>query len=77
MNAMPLPAIDPQPILNLIQQNGGECTFSEAIATFKNLGMSESAATDALWRVLSDGTIEFTTDRNLTVPAPRLRVAAG
>ena len=77
MNAMPLPAIDPQPVLNLIQQRGGECSFSEAMDTLINLGMTESAARDALWRLLSDGTIEFTTDRNLAVPRSDMRQAAG
>ena len=70
MNAMPIvPSIDPEPLLNLIRQKGGECSFEEAMKVVEvELGMTESAARDALWRLLSDGTIEFTTDRHLTVP---------
>ncbi len=71
MNAMPVvPVIDPQPILDLIRQKGGECLFNDAVQALVDLGQSESSARDALWRLLSDGTIEFTVDRHLTVPKP-------
>lgn len=69
MNAMPvIPWIDPEPVLNLIKAKGGECSFDEAMNALVELGMTEAAARDGLWRLLSDGTIEFTTDRHLTTP---------
>jgi len=71
MNAMPVvPSIDPQPILDLIEQRGGECSFDEALTLLGQRGMRESTARDALWRLLSDGIIEFTVDRHLTTPRP-------
>lgn len=63
-----IPVIDPQPVLDLIQQKGGECSFDEAVAALVQRRFSESAARDALWQFLSDGRIEFTADRKLTVP---------
>jgi hypothetical protein len=69
MNAMPVvPVIDPQPVLTLINEKGGECSFDEAMDALVLRGMTKEVARDVLWRLLSDGTIEFTTDRNLTVP---------
>jgi len=69
MNAMPVvPVVDPRPVLNLIEQRGGESSFEDAMKVLVQLGMLPSAARDALWRFLSDGTIEFTTDRHLTLP---------
>jgi hypothetical protein len=69
MNAMPVvPWIDPEPVLKLIKDKGGECSFDEAMNALVKLGMAQSVARDGLWRLLSDGTIEFTTDRHLTTP---------
>lgn len=63
-----IPLLDPQPVLDLIQERGGECSFDEAVKMLRQRGSSESGARDALWQFLSDGRIEFTADRNLTVP---------
>lgn len=68
MSAMrAIPVVDPQPVLELIAQRG-ECSFEEALNALAQRGFTPSAARDALWQLLSDGRIEFTTDRNLTVP---------
>ena len=79
MNALPIvPMIDPTPIVSLIQAHGGQCSFDEAVLAFRNLGMSESSARDALWRLVSDGSVTFTVDRQLALPRPsRFDVAAG
>jgi hypothetical protein len=63
-----IPLVDPQPVLQLIQQNGGTCTFDQAVQMLMRGGFSESAARDALWQFLSDGRLEFTPDRQLKVP---------
>lgn len=63
-----IPLLDPQPVLDLIQERGGACSFDEAVGVLRHRGFSESAARDALWQFLSDGRIEFTADRQLTVP---------
>lgn len=69
MNAMPVvPWIDPEPVLKLISEKGGECSFDDAMNALVKLGMAQSVARDGLWRLLSDGTIAFTTDRHLTTP---------
>jgi hypothetical protein len=69
MNAMPVPhLLDPKPVLALIQDKGGECSFDEAMDALVHLGMTRSAARDGLWQLLSDGEIEFTADRKLTAP---------
>jgi DNA-binding transcriptional regulator PaaX len=69
MNAMPVvPWVDPKPVLELIKEKGGECSFDEAMNALVELGMTQAAARDGLWRLLSDGQIEFTTDRHLTIP---------
>jgi hypothetical protein len=68
MNALrAIPLIDPQPVLDLIQQKG-ECSFDDAVRALVERNFSESGARDALWQFLSDGRIQFTTDRKLTVP---------
>jgi len=68
MNALrAIPLIDPQPVLDLIQQKG-ECSFDDAVRALVERRFSESGARDALWQFLSDGRIQFTTDRKLTVP---------
>jgi hypothetical protein len=70
MNALrAIPLIDAQPVLDLIEQKG-ECSFDEAVRALVEHRFSEAAARDALWRFLSDGRIQFTTDRKLTVPKP-------
>jgi len=63
-----VPLLDPQPILELIQQKGGTCSFDEAVQVLVRARFSESAARDALWQFLSDGRLEFTADRQLKVP---------
>jgi hypothetical protein len=63
-----IPLLDPQPVLDLIEQKGGACSFDEAVRVLVQRRFSESAARDALWQFLSDGRIEFTADRQLTVP---------
>ena len=68
-----IPLLDPQPVLDLIQESGGACSFDEAVAALRQRGFSESAARDALWQFLSDGRIDFTADRQLTVPNVDLR----
>jgi hypothetical protein len=69
MNALrAIPLIDPQPVLDLIEQKGGECSFDEAVRALVEHRFSESGARDALWQFLSDGRIQFTAERNLTVP---------
>lgn len=65
-----IPLLDPQPILDLIEEKGGSCTFDEALDALVQRRFPLSAARDALWRFLSDGRIEFTPDRQLTVPHP-------
>jgi hypothetical protein len=69
MNAMPIThMIDPKPVLDLIEQKGGECSFDEAMDALVRLGIPKTAARDGLWQLLSDGSIEFTADRKLAVP---------
>jgi hypothetical protein len=69
MNAMPVgPVVDPQPVLNVIKQMGGECSFDDAMAALVQAGMTLAVARDALWQLLSEGDIAFTADRKLTVP---------
>jgi hypothetical protein len=69
MNAMPVgPVVDPQPVLSLIRQMGGECSFEDAMAALVHAGMTQSVARDVLWQFLSDGDLAFTADRKLTVP---------
>ena len=70
MNAAAASAmIDPKPVLDMIREHH-ECTFEDAIQALMHNGATESAARDALWQLLSDGTIVFTTERNLAAPAP-------
>jgi hypothetical protein len=70
MNAMrAIPLIDAQPVLDLIKQKG-ECSFDEAVRVLVERRFSESGARDALWQFLSDGRVQFTPDRKLTVPKP-------
>jgi len=69
MSAVPkVPIIDPEPILSLIRQRG-ECSFDDAINVLRERGMDSTRARDAIWQLLSDGVIQFTTDRHLTMPA--------
>jgi hypothetical protein len=69
MNAMPvIPIVDPQPVLDLINRMGGECSFDDALGVLTQAGIPISVARDALWQFLSDGWITFTADRKLTVP---------
>jgi DNA-binding transcriptional regulator PaaX len=63
-----VPVLDPQPVLDLIRERGGVCTFDEALRMLAQRGFSEASARDALWQFLSDGRLEFTQDRQLTVP---------
>ena len=63
-----VPVLDPQPVLNLIQERGGVCTFDEALRVLVQRGFSETSARDALWQFLSDGRLEFTSDRQLRAP---------
>jgi hypothetical protein len=77
MNAMPIPAIDPEPVFALIREKGGESSFTDAIRALMRVGIAEAAARDALWRLLSDGSIEFTIDRQLTIARPRMASRAG
>src|ERR1017187_5717175 len=59
MNAMPVPhVIDPKPVLDLIEQKGGECSFDEALDALVHLGMKRAAARDGLWQLLSDGSLQ-------------------
>ena len=67
--------IDPRPIFALIERQGGECSFDEATRAFTELGMTESEARDALWQLLSDGALEFTTERRLMMPSTPARAA--
>jgi len=60
--------IEIAPLFELIERNGGECSFSDGLKALNQLGMSESQARDMLWRLLSDGSIEFTVERHLKVP---------
>lgn len=63
-----VPVLDPQPVLDLIQERGGVCTFDEALSLLVQRGFSEATARDAIWQFLSDGRLEFTPDRKLSVP---------
>jgi hypothetical protein len=63
-----VPVLDLQPVLNLIQERGGVCTFDEALRVLVQRGFSETSARDALWQFLSDGRLEFTSDRQLRAP---------
>ena len=68
---MTRPAVDPRPLLRFIAEKGGESPFDEALQVFVQIGMTESQARDTLWKLLSNGTIEFTTDRRLRAPIDR------
>lgn len=79
MNAMAVPSLDRTLLLELLSKNGGECSFDEALkAIIQGLRMTESDARDAVWRLLSQGYVEFTPDRRLRLPAQvKLERAAG
>lgn len=73
MGSMMTPrTVDPQPLLGFIADKGGESSFDDALQMFVKIGMTPSQARDTLWRLLSDGTIEFTTDRRLRAPRNRV-----
>ena len=78
MSVMATAAIDPRPILEFIRRKG-ESSFEDALKLLEQqVGLSPSRARDALWRMLAQGIIEFTTDRHLRLPsAPALDRAAG
>lgn len=75
--AVVTPVIDPEPVLQLINTHGGECSFDAAIEVLQKQGLNQSDARDGLWRLLSHGIIEFTSDRKLRLPHPGLERAAG
>lgn len=72
-----VPVVDPRPVLDLIKKKGGECSFDDGVTSLEARGLSKSDARDAIWRLLSQGIIEFTTDRHLRLPHPALEKAAG
>ena len=61
-------AVDPSPILRLLADRDGECSFEDALGTLKQQGLSDNDSRDALWQLLSQGTIEFTSERRLRLP---------
>jgi DNA-binding transcriptional regulator PaaX len=69
-------SIDPKPLLHLLEEHGGECTFDDGIHVLTREGLSENDARDALWRLLSQGIVEFTTDRLLRLPHHSVRERA-
>lgn len=76
MSVMASAAVDPLPVLNLIRSQG-ESSFDDALSLLVGTGLTPTGARDALWRMLSQGLIEFTTDRHLRLPSEELDKAAG
>lgn len=72
-----LKAFDRMPVLDYLAQHGGEASFEELLRTLERLGMSESDGRDALWRLLSQGFVEFTAERRVRIPNRELERAAG
>ncbi len=62
------PAIDPKPLIELLQRQGGECSFDDGVRALEVGGLSKDDARDVVWRLLSQGVVEFTTDRELRLP---------
>jgi len=74
----PVRTLDPQPIVHFMRERGGECSFDEAMQFLRERGLNEAEARDGLWGFLSQGVIEFTTDRHLRLPqTPALERVAG
>lgn len=59
---------DTRPLLALMQRNDGKCTFADAVQVLIRQGLSASDARDMIWQLLSDGTVDFTTSRELRLP---------
>lgn len=68
--------VDPAPLTKHLEEHA-ESTFDEALRIFKNAGLSETQARDEVWQLLSQGVIEFTTDRRLRLPTRIVPAAAG
>ena len=69
MSMMATAAVDPRPVLDLIRKQG-ESSFEDALKLLEQqVGLTSTGARDALWRMLSQGLIEFTTDRHLRLPS--------
>jgi len=70
--------VDPRPLVGRILAAGGTCSFDDALVLLRDDGLTESEARDALWRLLSQGVLEFTPERQITVPKnPALEKVAG
>lgn len=58
-----VPTIDPTPLVQFLEENGGESSFEDAVGVLQTRGLTPNDARDVVWRLLSQGVIEFTTDR--------------
>lgn len=64
MSVMAQPARDPAWLVTqALNAHGGERRFAELIAELTKYGVNDDAARDLIWRLLSEGRIIFTTDR--------------
>lgn len=66
--------VDTKPLLRMMEQKG-KCNFADSLQAFTRQGLSASEARDTIWRLLSEGLIEFTTDRQLRLPRLMKKVA--
>jgi len=73
-NSLP---IDPQPLIHLLKEHGGKCQFDEGVRILTVAGLTENDARASLWMLLSQGIVEFTTDRDLRLPQSGQERAAG
>lgn len=70
-----VPTIDPTPLIRLIEERGGQCSFEDAVEVFQTRGLTPNDARDAVWRLLSQGVVEFTTDRAVRLRTMGSKVA--
>ena len=56
-------AFDPTLITSLLQKHGGTYPFSDLVDALIRGGLTEAEARDFVWRLLSEGFVQFTSDR--------------
>lgn len=66
-------AFDPALIVSVLEEHGGKYPFFKLTAVLGQLGLSEAEARDFVWRLLSEGVIRFSSDRNDVQLAPEER----
>jgi hypothetical protein len=66
MNTMAAqPAIDPDFVVQIIRERGGEYPFNDLLNALSERGLNESQGRELIWQVLALGFIEFNADRSI------------